>query len=265
MNIELLNWSRGVIADQEITTTQKTIAWAIMIHANLVTRLCNPGTAALVKATGLTERCVWIGIKALADRGWLINHHGGGNGKKNDFQFNFPLHLRQKITESEGQTLNRKVPNPESEGTQTLNRKVGTLYTGNIEEKSEVKYSASEASDLFRENNSIDGRSETVSASTSRRRGPKPQLYTTEFEAFWKVYPRRQGKTEASIAFNDALADGATSEAIVAGAKRYAVYCDQAKFDPRMIKMAQGWLNGSRWSDEYHVRQKSERLDQSII
>src|ERR1017187_7705727 len=123
MNIELLNWSRGVIADQEITTTQKTIAWAIMIHANLVTRLCNPGTTALVKATGLTERCVWIGIKALADRGWLINHHGGGKGQKNDFQFNFPPHLRQKITESEGQTLNRKVPNPESEGTQTLNRK----------------------------------------------------------------------------------------------------------------------------------------------
>lgn len=68
------------------------------------------------------------------------------------------------------------------------------------------------------------------------------------FDAFWSVYPRREGKQPALLAFVAAIRSGVDPNRIVAGAQRYAAV--RQGQDPKLTKMAQGWLNDRRWEDE---------------
>lgn len=68
------------------------------------------------------------------------------------------------------------------------------------------------------------------------------------FDAFWSVYPRREGRQPALLAFVAAIRSGVDPNRIVAGAQRYAAV--RQGQDPKLTKMAQGWLNDRRWEDE---------------
>lgn len=68
------------------------------------------------------------------------------------------------------------------------------------------------------------------------------------FDAFWSVYPRREGKQPALLAFVATIRSGVDPNRIVAGAQRYAAV--RQGQDPKLTKMAQGWLNDRRWEDE---------------
>lgn len=70
--------------------------------------------------------------------------------------------------------------------------------------------------------------------------------YPADFEAFWKVYPRRQGKRKAAAAFKRAK-QRAPLETIMAGAARYR---DDPNRVDRFTKHAEGWLNGDGWEDD---------------
>jgi len=68
------------------------------------------------------------------------------------------------------------------------------------------------------------------------------------FDAFWSVYPRREGKQPALLAYVVAIRSGADPNRILTGAQRYAAV--RQGQDPKLTKMAQGWLNDRRWEDE---------------
>jgi hypothetical protein len=67
------------------------------------------------------------------------------------------------------------------------------------------------------------------------------------FETFWKLYPRKEGKGEAREAFAKAL-KGANADAICKGLERQlpAFRVRERKF----IAMPSTWLNQGRWDDE---------------
>jgi hypothetical protein len=69
----------------------------------------------------------------------------------------------------------------------------------------------------------------------------------SDFEAFWKLYPRKIGKGQARTAFKAALktVDVAT---LAAGVHRYAA--EVAKSEQQFIAHPTTWLNGERWTDE---------------
>lgn len=77
---------------------------------------------------------------------------------------------------------------------------------------------------------------------------PEPsEGYTAEFEAWWKLYPRRDAKGAAFKAFK--LAKKRTTldrlmAAVVAYAKR------RKGEDPKFTKLPTTWLNGDCWNDE---------------
>lgn len=86
---------------------------------------------------------------------------------------------------------------------------------------------------------------------------PKPArrksgVYSDEFEAAWKAFPKygRQAKTKAAEAYTKALqrADAAT---ILEGIERYAEYVERTDVK---VKYMQGWLNDDRWTDENAVQ-----------
>jgi hypothetical protein len=68
------------------------------------------------------------------------------------------------------------------------------------------------------------------------------------FETFWGVYPRKVGKGAARKAYRNAL-KRASSEEILAGAKRYAA----SNPDPEYTKHPSTWLNADCWLDEGKV------------
>lgn len=66
----------------------------------------------------------------------------------------------------------------------------------------------------------------------------------SQFETFWKAYPRKIGKGAAQKAWAAAIRK-ADPEKIIEGVERYP-WPD----DPSFIPHASTWLNGQRWDDE---------------
>lgn len=66
------------------------------------------------------------------------------------------------------------------------------------------------------------------------------------FDAFWEVYPRKEGKAKARIAWVKAVRKVDT-DTLVAGAARYR---DDPNREAAFTAHAATWLNGERWEDD---------------
>lgn len=86
----------------------------------------------------------------------------------------------------------------------------------------------------------------------------KPAAYSDEFERWWSLYPRKEGKRAAYGAYKSARRR-ASAEDICAGTERYAEATQRTK--PDLIKMPQGWLNADRFSDVPNSNTRSESVD----
>lgn len=86
--------------------------------------------------------------------------------------------------------------------------------------------------------------------------GPKPPAYPAEFEATWKVYPRRAGgnpKVAAFKAWQARRKAGVTAQELHAGVVRYAGYVrDAGKSGTEYVKQAATFFGpGEHFRDEY--------------
>jgi hypothetical protein len=77
----------------------------------------------------------------------------------------------------------------------------------------------------------------------------RKNIYTQDFDNFWKEYPKRKDKGHAFKAWEFEIKT-TDPKIIIDGAKKYAIECNKKKTEERYIKMAQGWLSGQRWLDE---------------
>lgn len=75
----------------------------------------------------------------------------------------------------------------------------------------------------------------------------KPQ---TQFEEFYKLYPKKVGKQTALKAYEKAL-KLTTHESIIEGVEKYKKQIQVNKTEPQFIAMPATWLNGGRWDDDY--------------
>lgn len=73
---------------------------------------------------------------------------------------------------------------------------------------------------------------------------------------FWSLYPRKQGKGAAEVAFWRA-ADLVGTDVIIDGLRKYV---HGSRLDPKYTPMAQRWLNERRWEDEPIVELKPGRI-----
>src|ERR1700740_2116338 len=66
----------------------------------------------------------------------------------------------------------------------------------------------------------------------------------SDFEDFWRIYPRRPGdnKKEAFRQWQARLKQGENTEIIMAGTRRYADYCAKTIDDPKFYKKAATFL-----------------------
>lgn len=68
-----------------------------------------------------------------------------------------------------------------------------------------------------------------------------------DFDDFWKVYPRKDGKQAAQRKYAT-VRKTVPAEPILEGARAYALM--SLGKEKEHVKMAQGWLNDGRWADE---------------
>lgn len=68
----------------------------------------------------------------------------------------------------------------------------------------------------------------------------------TDFTAFWQVYPRKEAKGQARVAWSRAVRNTTPAD-IIAGAVRYR---DDPNREAGFTAHAATWLNGERWLDD---------------
>ena len=85
------------------------------------------------------------------------------------------------------------------------------------------------------------------SESESESKSKYAQARGEDFERFWSMYPRKEGKQKAKSAFSKINVDIDVLLSALDGHKRSAQW---AKNNGEFIPHASTWLNGKRWEDE---------------
>lgn len=81
---------------------------------------------------------------------------------------------------------------------------------------------------------------------TNSKKNKEDKTNEPDFDLFWDVYPRKQGKGKARESFLAALKEHGR-EKILDGARRFA--SDPNLPDPKFIPLPATWLNQERWDD----------------
>lgn len=74
---------------------------------------------------------------------------------------------------------------------------------------------------------------------------------SAEFEALWKLYPRKLGKAKAEKAYKKARENGVTFAKVERGIKLYCAQIFALKTEEKFVKHGSTWFNGECWNDDY--------------
>lgn len=100
-------------------------------------------------------------------------------------------------------------------------------------------------------NNNISAKAEASDDADSQSKLTKKQQQEADFEALWKLYPRKSRKNDAYKAYLKALKEGATNEEIQNGILAYKKQIQVQKTDMQFVAQGGTWFNQQRWKDEY--------------
>lgn len=74
-----------------------------------------------------------------------------------------------------------------------------------------------------------------------------------DFEALWKLYPKKLGKNPAEKAYLKAIRDGIDNKTIQDGIVAYNKKIKAEVIDMQFIKMGSTWFNQRSWDDDYTI------------
>lgn len=80
----------------------------------------------------------------------------------------------------------------------------------------------------------------------------KQALISERFEKIWKLYPKKQGKTDAMNHYKKAIKEGITDEVILAGLQSYLQHIERNRIETKYIKQGSTWFSKKSWNDEYN-------------
>lgn len=85
----------------------------------------------------------------------------------------------------------------------------------------------------------------------------KDNIYSSDFNDFYNLYPRKQSKHNALRAYIRARKNKIDKNTIIEGLKRYIEYIKTYKKEKEFIKLPATWLNQECWDDEYDNKEYS--------
>lgn len=91
--------------------------------------------------------------------------------------------------------------------------------------------------------------------STTNKSNTK-ELYISEFEKLWSIYPRKQGKENALKHYIKARKDGTTYEEVEQGIISYIRYLQAEQTEAQYIKMGSTFFSQKAWGDDWTIKAK---------
>lgn len=79
----------------------------------------------------------------------------------------------------------------------------------------------------------------------------KDKIINEQFEALWKMYPRKERKNDALKAYKKAIKKGVDPLIIKKGIVEYKNYLEVNKTQPEYVAQGGTWFNQERWNDDY--------------
>lgn len=84
-------------------------------------------------------------------------------------------------------------------------------------------------------------------------------IYMSEFESLWEIYPNKKGKDVAIKKYLLARKQGATYEQIRQGLESYIDYCKINNLETQYIKHGSTWFSQKAWKDDYNTNLKRQK------
>lgn len=227
-----VEWSYSV---QGISPTAKAILANLAHHADQVGR-CWPAVDTICAETGLSRRTVQQNIRSMADSGLLTIQER--TGRSSIYRLNVTSIDPEELAQAPGEEIDEP-GNGLSQDAHGMH--ITTLFGDEgAHLKAQGAHLTQEKCRQMRPN--------------SKEYPKKKEDISTEFEAFWNSYPRREEKAEARTQFIIAR-KAATFEQLM---KALAAY--KANTEPKFCLYAGRWLKKKRWLDEVAAVHPSGRL-----
>ncbi|MGH3450223.1 MAG: helix-turn-helix domain-containing protein [Haloechinothrix sp.] len=224
MSIKVMNW---VWEHSDAAGTELLMLLAIADHADDDGTNAWPSRTTLAAKTRLDERTVRRVIKRLEAAGQLRVQRGHGRSNSNRYIV--------VMANANGDGVHR--------------REMGAARPGAVRPPGSSPWGAvPPEKGAFDPQKGVAAPPEpslTVQEPSKRYLSPPD---STDFEAFWSIYPRRKAKQAAHKAWTRAIRSGADPATLIAAAERFAAQRSgqDAKFTPHPAT----WLTQARWHDE---------------
>lgn len=85
---------------------------------------------------------------------------------------------------------------------------------------------------------------------------------SAEFEALWKLYPKKQGKKKAFDCYQRARKQGATFEEVKTGVEAYVQYIKRRHIEEKFIKQGATFFSQQAWQDDWSINNGHSRFDE---
>ncbi len=89
----------------------------------------------------------------------------------------------------------------------------------------------------------------------------KKNIYSVDFESFWKCYPRRKEKAKAYRCYQTRLKEGYSAEDMMEAARLYAEECRIMDKEDRYIKLAATFLGPDKPFEDYIHKQREATVE----
>ena len=98
-----------------------------------------------------------------------------------------------------------------------------------------------------------------IEKSKKEKKKKNNNIYDEEFNELWKIYPNKQGKTDAKKKYVKYRSEGVTYEEILKGLENYVEYVKRKNIEQQYIKYGSTWFNQKCWEDEYESETSNEK------
>lgn len=88
-----------------------------------------------------------------------------------------------------------------------------------------------------------EGSNEGSNEGSTNKKDKKDKEYICAFDAFWKIYPRKNDKARAYKCYMARLNDGYSEDQLLTACKNYAKTCDENRTEQKYIKHAATFLS----------------------
>ena len=92
---------------------------------------------------------------------------------------------------------------------------------------------------------------------------PKKTEYSTDFQRFWGIYPRKDGKGEAYKKYKARLNDGWSPDELCEAAENYKKKLVRDRTESKYIKHAKTFLSENTPFEDFLNKQENNRVEES--